>query len=308
MSEGDIGEKEHVRVSRKKMAEIEADTQISENERTREIYQSATQLDISKSNFERDKQIASYEALALAQLKQIEFQQQVEESRKSLEERTIRAKDMSQATVKAEVLMKHEEGEIMARKMVTEVEAQIFVIQAKAQFEKQKINAEAELFTKQKESDAVLYGEQQKAQAYLVTKEAEAKGIEKIKEAEAKGIEMVKTAEAVGLAALIKSSNGDIKSLSQYIVATNGTLTEIANAQASAVRGMKPTVWVTSGGSGTTAGSFSNAMTDIIKTGIPLAQAIKDQTGVDILTTLNVKSDPVFHKESGEGEGKMIVQ
>lgn len=297
-----------MRVSRKKMAEIEADTQIAENERSKEIYQSSTHLEISKSNFERDKQIAKYEAMALAEMKKIEFQQQVEESRKSLEERTIRAKDMSRATVQAEVLMKDMEGSIMAQKMKAEVEAQIFVIEAKAQFEKQKIDAEAVLFTKQKESDAVLYAEQQKAQAYLVNKESEASGIEKIKAAEAKGIEMVKTAEAVGLAALIKSSDGDIKSLSQYLVATNGTLTDIANAQAAAVQGMKPTVWVTSGGAGAGSeggGSFSNAMTDIIKNGIPLAHAIKDQTGVDLLATFNVKSDSNFRgkrEEKGKGD------
>ena len=59
--EGDIGEKEHVRTSRKRMAEIEADAVHTENEKQREIIGSVTQLEIAKSNLARDRQIAEYQ-------------------------------------------------------------------------------------------------------------------------------------------------------------------------------------------------------------------------------------------------------
>ncbi len=108
--EGDIGEKEHVRTSRKKLAEIEADAVNTENEKQREMIASTTNLEIAKSNFDKSRQIAAYQAKAEAEMKQIEYQQQVEEKRKQQMIEELRAKDYSASLVAAEVKAKDMEG------------------------------------------------------------------------------------------------------------------------------------------------------------------------------------------------------
>ena len=60
---------------------------------------------------------------------------------------------------------------------------------------------------------------------------------------------------------------------------------------------MKPTVWVTTnnGSSASSSSGFSSTVGDIIKTGAPLCQAIKAQTGFDIMGTLanRLKGDTI---------------
>jgi hypothetical protein len=49
------------------MAEIEADAVNTENEKQREIISSSTQLEIAKSNLDRDRQIAAYQVSVVSE-------------------------------------------------------------------------------------------------------------------------------------------------------------------------------------------------------------------------------------------------
>jgi flotillin len=292
--EGDIGEKEHVRTSRKKMAEIEADAVTTENEKQREILSSTTDLEIAKSNFTKSRQIAEYQAQAEAEMRQIEFQQTVEEKRRAQKIEEKRATDFSSALVAAEVKAKDMEGVMAAEKHRAETQADISVIQARAQLEKFKLDAEAQLFQQQKVAEAHLYEEQRNAEAYLLTKKAEADGITLLRAAEARGIEQVKLAEAKGLEQLILASGGNVESLSKYLMITNGTIVDVAKEQANSLLNMKPTIWVNgTGNNGANGGgsSLSDTMQDLMRNAVPLNDVIRAQTGVDFLGSLNVKRD-----------------
>jgi len=291
--EGDIGEKEHVRTSRKKLAEIEADAVNTENDKQREMIASTTELEIAKSNFDKSRQIAAYQAKAEAEMKQIEYQQLVEEKRKQQMIEELRAKDYSASLVAAEVKAKDMEGIMAAERHRAETEAHIAVVQARAQMEQQKLNAEAHLYQQQKEAEAHLYDEQKKSEAYLLSRTAEANGITLLRTAEARGIEQVKLAEAKGLEQLILASGGNVESLSKYLMITNGTIVDVAKEQANSLQNMKPTIWVnnTSGSGGANGGSLSDTMHDIMRNAVPLNDAIRAQTGVDFLGSLNIKRD-----------------
>ena len=103
---------------------------------------------------------------------------------------------------------------------------------------------------------------------------------------------MIKQAEAKGLEQLIASSGGDMQSLSRYLLITNGTLVDVAKEQANSLLNMKPTIWVNNS-SGSSSPTGCNALTDLIRSAVPLNDAIRAQTGVDFLDSLNVKRSAV---------------
>lgn len=108
------------------------------------------------------------------------------------------------------------------------------------------------------------------ATADYIAKENEAKGILRVREAE--GLEK------------LKGSAGGISNLSQYLMIKNDIVTKIAKHQAEAVSGMNPkiNIWHT-GSKGDDINGLSGAINNIVKTGIPLLEGIKDQYGIDLL-------------------------
>lgn len=109
------------------------------------------------------------------------------------------------------------------------------------------------------------------------------------------GIEQVKLAEAKGLEQLILASGGNVESLSKYLLITNGTIVDVAKEQAHSLQNMKPTIWVNNTGS--SSGTLSETMGEIMRNTVPLNDAIRMQTGVDFLGTLNVKRENISKEE-----------
>jgi len=141
-----------------------------------------------------------------------------------------------------------------------DVQADVKVREAEGQAQAVRIQAEANRFAQEQLAEASLYTKQK----------------------EAEGILAERSAEAEGLRSLVQSAGGDIDSLNKYTMVRDGMLPELAGKQAEALKGMKPTVTVWNTG-GSQNGKLSDVVTDLFKTGMPLFDGIKQQTGYDFL-------------------------
>lgn len=236
---GNVGEKLHDAETRKQVAEYTKAATLVENERNKEIAASNADLAVAKTVFERNAQIAQFEANAAAEQRKWQLQKEVEEHRNRQETERLRATEYSVANVKAEIAIRE--------------------AQAYADAVKLKASADAEAI-------------KMRAEAHFIEKENEAKGILKLREAESEG-----------LSKLIMSA-GTTDHLNSYLMVRDGMITEIAKQQASAVRDMKPhvTVWQT-GQKENGMNGLSGVVTDLVKTGVPLIEQLKQSTGIDLL-------------------------
>ncbi|KAJ3319375.1 hypothetical protein HDU93_003705 [Gonapodya sp. JEL0774] len=114
-------------------------------------------------------------------------------------------------------------------------------------------------------------------------KTADARLYAKTKEAEA--VTALFRAQADGIAELTRAFGGDSKAVLQYLMLERGLFTELAKANAEAIRGLQPkiTVWNTgeqSGAGGSLGGSPAGAIRDVFQMLPPLLTTIQEQTGV----------------------------
>lgn len=109
---------------------------------------------------------------------------------------------------------------------------------------------------------------------------------------EAAGVQAMRQAEAAGLDQLMAASGGSADTLARYLLISQRQLPELAGKQADALQGLQPrvNVWTTGGG----AGQLSDTLSDLFKTGMPLFDGIKAQTGYDFLAAVpRVAAKPV---------------
>lgn len=255
---GNVGEKKHVTETRQATAEYEKQATLSENDRTREIVESTTALDIAKIDFSKKKAIAEAEAMAAAEMKKLELQKAVEISRSLQQIEELRAKDLSSANVVAEVKVRASEG--VANSKIIEAEAVARAV---------KIEAEAKAYATRLQAEADADARKAQAIAHLVEKENEAKGIL-----------VLRSAEADGLTNLITSAGG-VDQLNSYLMVRDDMITKIAKQQSDAVRGMNPTITVVQ--SDGNMNGLSGSVHDVLRTGIPLLENLKSSTGLDLL-------------------------
>lgn len=209
-----------------------------------------------------------------AQIVENERQQNIEESRKNLE--------VAKAQYRREQQIAEVEARAAAEKRQWELQVEV---------EQHRQNQEQIKLRATHLTQAQVEAEQQVARA-----EGEAKAIRLKAEAnlfakqqEATGILALRQAEADGLQRLIESSGGNVDHLNKYLLVRDNILPQLAEKQAEALRGLNPKlmVWNTSGTHNNNS-SLSQTMTDLFKTGMPLFDGIKQQTGYDFLKTLNV--------------------
>jgi flotillin len=262
--ESDIGIADNDSATRKQLAEFEKNAKLVENDRTREIVESDTMLSVARSTFDKQKQIAEYEAKALSEKRQLELQQEVEEYRNKQETARLRARDVASANVTAEAKIKISEGDANSDIKLAEGRAQSLRINAAAEAEAIRLTASAT-------ADSI----KMKAEATFIERENEAKGILKLREAEAQGLER------------LIASAGSVDQLNSYLIVHNGMLEKIAEQQASAVRDMKPIInltnWQTGSNINGENASLMNVVQDLVRTGVPLVESVKTSTGIDLL-------------------------
>jgi len=264
---------------RRRLAEFEKQATLTENDRDRDIAESAAQLRVSKAEFDRRVRVAETEATAKAEVCQLELQREVEEYRSREQVERLRASDFAAADVAAEVAVRVAEGEATAKVRQSEGVAASLRAQAEghaaALVTDAKANATATLAAAEAESEATKL----RASAAYVEQQNIALGILRVREAEAEGLER-----------LVEAAGG-VANLSQYLMVRDGMLTDIAEHQANAVRGMQPkvSVWQTGTGggggdsSGMGVGGLSGTINDLARNGVPLLDGLREQYGIDFL-------------------------
>jgi len=222
---GNVGAKDREGLTRRETSKIEAETVLAENERKVSIAQAEMTLSTKKSEYERQTKIAEIEAAQAAKKREAELQKEVEERRLLSETERLRVQ---------------------------------YVSKAKAEFEANKANSDAKLYTAQKEAEAELYKKQKEAEGVLALYNSQAEGVKN----------------------LMQAFDGDTQSAIQYIMIQRDTFQQLAKENALAVQGLNPkiTVWNTGGESSVQ--SSSNPISSIFQSLPPLLSTIQDQTGI----------------------------
>ena len=201
---------------------------------------------------------------------------------------TIR-KESAQQTAEAKLYTETKNADGLRYKQNQEAEARLFseTKNAEGSLIKERQNAEANFYCIAKKADASLYAEKKQAEAAMAR--AEAAFFAKKKEAEA----MTEMANAYGH---MSDVMGGPQGLLQYMMLQDGTYEKLANANATAIRGLEPkiTVWNTGdGGSGSNDGM--GAIRNIMQALPPLFSTINDQTGI---------SPPAWLAQMGQGQSQ----
>lgn len=98
---GNLGESRHLTETRQQLAEYEKQAKLTENDRTKDIEESGTNLDVAKWEFSRQSSVA--EAKAASEKRKLELQKEVEEYRNRQVLEQLRASQFTAANVSAEV-------------------------------------------------------------------------------------------------------------------------------------------------------------------------------------------------------------
>jgi len=266
VKDGDIGDKSRKAETRIRVAEIEAATVISENERNQQIVTSKATL--AKLTAEQD-QIANQAKIASelsVKLFQAEKERELEAKKLDTETERKRAETLSVTRVNAERLVKETEGKAQAIRL--EAEAQLTKAQNDAEAVKVKLIKEAE------------------GKAIAIEIEAKAKLVQAQNEAE--GIKAKLNAESIGTRQLIDSLGGDPNMLLQLrMTSENGLYEKLARTNADAVKGLNPnmTIW---SGNGQEA---MQPLKELVKTFVPMLDTVQNQTGYKLPDWIIKKED-----------------
>ncbi len=244
----------------------------AENEAKVDIAEAQKNGDIGAKNRQAltRQQVAQYESETV--LKENERNQEMEKSNAELAVVQAQAFQKTEvAKIEAEKFAKIREAELQReveqRRIAMETEklravqfsksqvlAETNIKDAEGWATSLKLKADAELYAEQKKAEGVLYSEQKKSEGILTSLNAQSLGIQN----------------------LINSFNGDTAALSQYLMINTGLYEKLAQANAIAIKDLKPKIvqWNTNGENG------GNAITDILKMLPPILTTIHDQTGI----------------------------
>lgn len=309
---GNVGEAKRKGEQDREIAKINAETAVQKTERDIERAQAEAQLHTRQAALTRDVDIARVTAQRTLESKDEDLKREVEVKRAAAEMERLRAQDVVKATIIRESKQQAADAaayETAARaradqeasEKAADAAAYQIAAQAKANQEasqrvtdmeayKTRAKAEAGLDASQKIADADAYKMRVAAEAsqdasqraadagaYKVRTEAEANLISKLKEAE--GISAM--AEAYSK---LSVAFGGPAGLLQYMMIEKGTIVELANANANAIRGLEPkiSVWNTgSQGSGSGADP-TETMRNVYQMLPPLMSTINEQTGITL--------------------------
>ncbi|KAJ1547543.1 hypothetical protein HK405_005576 [Cladochytrium tenue] len=302
---GDVGEAERKGKTRAENARIEAQTVIAENERQVVIREAKLKLEIQTKNLEVNAAVAKQEAENRAKVEMAETQSKGDigtaamagktrqEASRIEAEAVVQERAQQAVVAQAKARLELETTELDKRVRLARIEAgkqaegreaelqaAVEVQQARRMQEKlrgevlaaKKVEAEAIVAM----ADAKLYEQQRAADAALYAKSKEAEGNRLAFEAQAAGIRAI--ADAFG---------GNSAAVIQYLMIERGVYTQLAKANADAVRGLQPklNVWTTgSGGDGasSSSGAAGDALQPIrnMQSIIPLIAGINQMTGI----------------------------
>jgi flotillin len=226
-----IGIKERESTTRQKNAELETQAITIENETKQKIAESQAQLDVKNA-----------ETMRIGEMARISAQKDIEIAKIELMEQSLRNRELSQAKVNAEVLIKKNEGD----KRAIEIESDAKLYAAKQDSEAKKLKADAELYFQQKNAE----------------------GIQAIYESQAKGLQQ-----------MLNSLNGDTSVLLKIRGIDTKLYETLAKEASNAVQGMQPkiNIWNTGNQSDK---SISNILSGIVSGIPPMLDALQSQTDI----------------------------
>jgi flotillin len=135
--------------------------------------------------------------------------------------------------------------------------------------------------------DAEVKIKQAEANSTAVIIEADAHLQAKLKEA--LGIKALRMAEAEGLTALVGAVGGDTDGLVKVLLTQRDMFPRLIEEQAKGLVGLNPKINIWNTGGSDNKSGVSGIINDFFRTGIPLFEQIKDQTGHDILSAAGIK-------------------
>ncbi|KAI6709828.1 hypothetical protein JHW43_007638 [Diplocarpon mali] len=303
---GTVGEAQRQGEQKREIARIDAETAVQKTERDSERARAEATLATRKTNFSKDVNIAQIEATRATEVRDEALRKEVEVRRALTELERLRASDVVKATILGESKLQAADAKNYEEQ--AHANAQFYSEQkaADAKKYKEQAHANAHLYSEQKAADAKNYKEQahanahfyreQKAadaRAYKVKIEAEARYVAASKDAEAEFIKLQK--QAAGLSSMagayadLSHAFGGPAGLVQYLMIEKGVYTDLAQANASAVRGLNPkmTIWNTgpqAGGEASAAGGQGgiDSIRNTYQMLPPLMSTINEQTGITL--------------------------
>ncbi|RDW72151.1 hypothetical protein BP5796_08185 [Coleophoma crateriformis] len=279
---GNVGEAQRHGEQNREIAKIHAETAVQKTIRDSEKARAEAELATAKTGFDRDVNIAQIEATRRTEERDEELRKAVEKKRAETELERLRALDV----VKATILRESKQQAADAKNY----EAQA---QSNAEYYSEQKAADAHAYKTEAAANAAIIAEQKTADAaaYRIMKAAEANFLAQSKEAEAALLRREK--EAAGLTAMatayshLSQALGGPEGLIKYLMIEKGVYTDLAKANADAVRGMNPkmTIWNTGSQAGEAAGAEGKmggveSIRNMYQMLPPLMTTINEQTGV----------------------------
>jgi len=205
---GEIGESEKRGQTKQRISQIEAETAIKETIRKKE--KAAAEADLKQRQIELNKniQITTIEAQRIAESRDTELQRDIEIKRAETEYAKLQALDLTKMRITRE---------------------------------KMEQQADAELYTAQKKADAQFYSQKREAEAYQLRMNVEAEAELYGKQKTAEGIKAVYQAQHEAFTKL-KEAFGSDAMLMKFLMLEKGLFTDLAEANANAIKGLNPKI------------------------------------------------------------------
>jgi flotillin len=248
---GNVGEAARQGEQNREIAKINAETAVQKTERDSEKARAEATLATRKTVFNRDVNIAQIEATRATEARDEELRKDVENKRAQTELERLRATDVVKATIARE--SKQQAADAKNYEEQARSNAGMFPVRHCSWF---LANIFPALYSEQKAADA---------HAYKVRIEAEARYVAAAKDTEALLVRQQK--EAAGMSAMaggykdMSIAFGGLAGLIQYLMIEKGVYTQLAKANADAVRGLNPkmTIWNTGAQAGSEQGGAEGA-------------------------------------------------
>lgn len=209
-----------------------------------------------------------------AKLVENDRQKEISESDKNLAvAQAIYQKEQDIATAESRAAAEQRKWELQQEVERTRKEQEVERLRA-TEWTAANVNAEVAIRKAEGEAAALKL----RAEAELYAKQKEAEGILALREAEAKGLERLMNAAGGG------------EDLAKYLLISQRQLPELAEKQAEALRGLQPKVNVWSTGPQNDS-LLSETLTGLFKTGMPLFEGLKSQTGYDFIGSAGIKKE-----------------
>lgn len=274
---GEVGEAEKQGKTKQEVAKIHAATAVLETERKAEKATADARFTNKEIQIGNELNLARINAKREAEQRDAELSTEVEKKRAMMTLEQMRATKVVQARIEKESSQQKADAELYAQQRAAEgqkfseqadAEAAAYrrLQDAEADFKAKERMAEADFLVEKRKAEAAYFRLEREAQAHLITQQREAEGLSAM-------------AKAYGEMATVL---GGPQGLMQWMMLSNGTYQQLAEANAKAIHGLQPkiNVWNTGAQGGDGAMDATAPIRNLFQSLPPLLSTIHDQTGM----------------------------